>query len=165
MDTVRLDTADNVVTATRALQVGVPIEDTETRSMIPKGHKIATRKIAQGEAVRKYAQVIGYASADIEAGAHVHTHNVAFRNTDMEYEYATDLRPVTPDFHARSSATGKQYRYLIWNHPECPEERRGRVWHIPGPLDVEAMRRAWHGAGVSADVAVVDIDRMGVVLE
>ena len=96
MDTVRLDAADNVVTATRALQVGVPIEDIETKALIPTGHKIATQMIAQGEAVRKYAQIIGYASADIEAGAHVHTHNVAFRNTDTEYEYATDLRPVTP---------------------------------------------------------------------
>jgi len=96
MDTVRLDAADNVVTATRALQVGVPIEDIETKALIPTGHKISTQMIAQGEAVRKYAQIIGYASADIEAGAHVHTHNVAFRNTDTEYEYATDLRPVTP---------------------------------------------------------------------
>ena len=48
MDTVRLDAADNVVTATRALQVGVPIEDIETKALIPTGHKIATRNDRAG---------------------------------------------------------------------------------------------------------------------
>jgi altronate hydrolase len=44
--------------------------------------------------VRKYAQVIGYASQDIAAGDHVHTHNTEFRNTEADYEFSTDLRPV-----------------------------------------------------------------------
>lgn len=51
-------------------------------------------------------------------------------------------RADSPDFHARASAKAKTYRYLIWNAPECPEERQGCVWHIPGELDVEAMRLA-----------------------
>ena len=96
MDTVRLDPSDNVVTATRALEVGIPVETVATRALIPTGHKIATTDISKGEAVRKYAQVIGYASTDIAAGEHVHTQNVEFRNTDADYEFATDLRPVTP---------------------------------------------------------------------
>ena len=94
MDTVRLDPADNVVTATRALEAGVSVEGTTTRSLIPSGHKIATADIARGEALRKYAQIIGYASCDIAAGDHVHTQNVEFRNTDAVYEFSTDLRPV-----------------------------------------------------------------------
>jgi altronate hydrolase len=96
LDTVRLDAADNVVTATRALEAGVPVEQVVTRALVPTGHKIATSKIERGNPVRKYAQVIGYASEDIEPGDHVHTHNVAFRNTASDYEFATDLRPVTP---------------------------------------------------------------------
>ncbi|WP_299826195.1 UxaA family hydrolase [uncultured Roseobacter sp.] len=96
MDTVRLDPVDNVVTATRALEVGVAVEGTATRALIPSGHKIATQDIAKGAAIRKYAQVIGYAAGDIAAGDHVHTQNVEFRNTDADYHYATDLRPVTP---------------------------------------------------------------------
>ncbi|QJF49963.1 UxaA family hydrolase [Roseobacter ponti] len=96
MDTVRLDKSDNVVTATRALEAGVTVEDTTTRALIPSGHKIATRDIAAGEAVRKYAQIIGYAAGDIAAGDHVHTQNVEFRNTEAEYEFSTDLRAVTP---------------------------------------------------------------------
>ena len=44
--------------------------------------------------MRKYAQIIGYASTDIRPGEHVHTHNVDFRNTSADYEFATDLKSV-----------------------------------------------------------------------
>ena len=94
MDFVRLDPDDNVVTATRALEAGVAVEDTATTSLIPSGHKISTRAIAAGEEVRKYAQFIGLASEDIAPGDHVHTHNLAFRSTEVAYEFGTDLRPV-----------------------------------------------------------------------
>ncbi|MBV2359483.1 altronate dehydratase family protein [Thalassococcus sp. CAU 1522] len=96
MDYVRLDPSDNVVTATRALAVGHPVETTQTRALIPSGHKIATADIAKGAAIRKYAQIIGYAAEPIAAGEHVHTHNVEFRATAGDYEFSTDLRPVEP---------------------------------------------------------------------
>lgn len=96
MDFVRLDRADTVVTATRALEVGVAIDGITTNALIPSGHKVATSAMRSGDPVRKYAQLIGYASCDIAAGDHVHTHNVEFRNTDMAYEYSTDLRPIAP---------------------------------------------------------------------
>ena len=95
-DYIRLDEADNVVTATRALEVGAGVEDVQTTSLIPSGHKIAVRPIASGEEIRKYAQFIGLASTDISPGDHVHTHNVEFRNTQAEYQFGTDLRPVAP---------------------------------------------------------------------
>ena len=94
-DFVRLDPADNVVTATRPLEAGTTIEGTTTTALVPSGHKIATVPIPKGAAVRKYAQVIGYAATDIAAGDHVHTQNVEFRPTAGEYEFSTDLRPVT----------------------------------------------------------------------
>ena len=86
MDFVRLDRADMVVTATRSLSPGCEIEQIATRSAIPSGHKVATQAMAAGDPVRKYAQVIGYASCEILPGDHVHTHNVDFRNTDTDYE-------------------------------------------------------------------------------
>lgn len=94
---VRLDASDTVVTATASLEAGVAIEDVVTQSLIPSGHKIATRAMAPGEPIRKYAQIIGYAADHIAPGAHVHTHNVDFRGTDAAYEFATDLRPVAPN--------------------------------------------------------------------
>ncbi|MEL6885407.1 MAG: altronate dehydratase family protein [Pseudomonadota bacterium] len=96
MDFIRLDPSDTVVTATRALEVGAAVEGVATRALIPSGHKIATCDMPTGEAIRKYAQVIGYAACDIAAGDHVHTHNVEFRGTDVDYEFSTNLRPVAP---------------------------------------------------------------------
>ncbi|MFN7112709.1 MAG: UxaA family hydrolase, partial [Brevundimonas sp.] len=52
--------------------------------------------IAKGEAVRKYAQVIGHALADIAPGQHVHTHNLGFRAAQVEHRFASNLRPVAP---------------------------------------------------------------------
>ena len=105
--TIRLDPADNVVTATRMLETGTAVDDVVTTAIIPRNHKLASREIKAGEAVRKYAQVIGYATELIVAGGHVHTHNVEFRNTEEDYEISTDLRPaVTVAEAARDSFMG-----------------------------------------------------------
>ena len=94
-NTIRLDAADNVVMAMRSLETGADAEGNPTLSLVPRGHKIATRSIAAGEPVLKYAQIIGYASEDIAPGTHVHTHNIEFRGTAHDYQFSTDLRPVT----------------------------------------------------------------------
>jgi tRNA pseudouridine38-40 synthase len=49
---------------------------------------------------------------------------------------------ATADFHARFNATGKQYRYFVWNYPAMNPLLRHTAWHVPRPLDLEAMRRA-----------------------
>ncbi len=90
--TVRLSDADNVVTAVTPLEIG----QEGAVQLIPRGHKLATQEIPKGAPVIKYAQVIGFAAEDIAAGAHVHTHNLDFRNVDTEYEFGTNLRPVPP---------------------------------------------------------------------
>ncbi|MBT5000334.1 MAG: altronate dehydratase, partial [Tateyamaria sp.] len=102
MDFVRLDRADTVVTAVKSLAVGMAIEDITVRDAIPSGHKVATQAMGVGDSVRKYAQIIGYASREILPGDHVHTHNVQFRNTNTDYEFSTDLREV-------ASATTQDY--------------------------------------------------------
>ncbi len=57
---------------------------------IPAGHKKATETITTGEAVRKYNQIIGFASVDIAAGEHVHTHNCDFASFERDYAYSED---------------------------------------------------------------------------
>ena len=42
------------------------------------GHKVALRELAEGEPVRKYGQPIGRATRPIDAGEHVHDHNLGF---------------------------------------------------------------------------------------
>lgn len=91
---VRLSTADNVVSVTSPIEKGASIDGVISRQKIGRGHKIATQAISKGEPIIKYAQRIGEASMEIEAGDHVHTHNVAFRATNHDYEFATDNQPV-----------------------------------------------------------------------
>lgn len=72
---------DNVATTLEPLDAGEQAIAGETsltvRDAIPSGHKIALVPIAAGNAVVKYGSAIGIATADIEPGAHVHTHNLA----------------------------------------------------------------------------------------
>ena len=51
-------------------------------------------------------------------------------------------REVAPDMHARFSATYRAYLYRILNRPAPAALLRHHVWHIPQPLDVEAMQEA-----------------------
>jgi tRNA pseudouridine38-40 synthase len=46
------------------------------------------------------------------------------------------------DFHARFHATGKQYRYFIWNHRAMNPLLRATAWHVTRKLDLKAMRAA-----------------------
>jgi len=55
------------------------------------------------------------------------------------------LRKVKEDFHARFSATGKEYRYFVWNGPAVPPELRLYRLHERRPLDIDAMKRAAEG--------------------
>ncbi|BCU66947.1 dehydratase [Sulfolobales archaeon HS-7] len=43
---------------------------------IPLGHKIALRKIGEGNDVKKYGRSIGVATKEISLGEHVHVHNI-----------------------------------------------------------------------------------------
>jgi len=80
---LRLNAADNVVIAMRRLAPGEVVsgEGVTLADPIPSGHKLAASPIRAGETVLKYGQVIGVATADIAAGAHVHTHNLAVSET------------------------------------------------------------------------------------
>jgi tRNA pseudouridine38-40 synthase len=46
------------------------------------------------------------------------------------------------DFHARFSATAKEYRYFIWNAPTMNPLLRGSAWHVPRSLNLQAMQEA-----------------------
>ena len=46
---------------------------------------------------------------------------------------------VGAGFHARFSAVGRRYLYRILNRRAPATLDRGQVWHVPVPLDVDAM--------------------------
>jgi altronate hydrolase len=103
---------DNVATAIepidagRSLQIGA--QTIAAIQPIPRGHKIALRPIRAGEAVVKYGSPIGTATADIAAGAHVHTHNVASaRGRGDLAAAATSARIAEPDDDAANAPSGE----------------------------------------------------------
>lgn len=46
------------------------------------------------------------------------------------------------DFHARFNATGKQYRYFVWNHAAMNPLLRNSAWHVTRKLNLPLMRAA-----------------------
>ena len=68
---VLLRADDNVAVATRPIPAGFALELGDTviavREPIALGHKVAVHAIEPGAAVRKYGQIIGFASGPIEA--------------------------------------------------------------------------------------------------
>ena len=81
---IRIHPNDSVVMALRDLPAGEALElDGEagclgvvTTDPIPFGHKVAIASVADGEHVIKYGASIGIATADIQPGQHVHSHNL-----------------------------------------------------------------------------------------
>jgi altronate hydrolase len=66
----------------------------EVKQRIQSGHKLAIRDVQQGKPVRRYGSIIGFATQPIQAGSHVHTHNLAVGDLKQTYEYGVDMRPV-----------------------------------------------------------------------
>ena len=94
--TIRLGSDDDVVVALADLAVGntLPGLDLATRDPVPRGHKVAVRPIPEGAPVRKYGQVIGFASRPIAPGEHVHGHNMAYGDFDRDYAFGVDAIPT-----------------------------------------------------------------------
>ncbi len=94
--TLRLNPADDVVIAARPLSAGTVIEaeGVTCAEAIPAGHKLAVHAVTKGQPVRRYNQIIGFATQDIAVGQHVHTHNLAFETFEREYAVGIDVKPV-----------------------------------------------------------------------
>jgi altronate hydrolase len=94
---VHLRPEDNVAVAARHLLPGQELQFDGAVLTIAKrvglGHKVAVRPIKQGEAVRKYGQIIGFAGEDIPAGCHVHVHNVRADAFERDYAFCRDCPP------------------------------------------------------------------------
>ena len=94
--TLRLNANDNVIIARVDLQPGalLPDDAITCQERIPAGHKLATEAISPDDPVRKYGQIIGFATSPIKPGEHVHTHNMSLKEFDRDYAYAEDAQPT-----------------------------------------------------------------------
>jgi altronate hydrolase len=95
---IRLHPQDDVVIALDQLVSGTVVEGegVAVAGLVPPGHKMATRAIAAGEAVRRYGQIIGFATQPIRAGQHVHVHNLAIGDFARDYAHGTEARATEP---------------------------------------------------------------------
>ena len=91
---VRLHSRDDVCVAIDNVAKGTDWEGIISTDSIPAGHKMAVTRIATGEPVRKFNQIIGFASGDIEPGQHVHTHNCLFQGFERDYAFGIDATPT-----------------------------------------------------------------------
>lgn len=62
------------------------------RSALPAMHKVALKAIATGEPVQRYGQTIGMATADIEPGDHVHSHNLTSVTNEKAYDFCAGAK-------------------------------------------------------------------------
>ena len=97
---IRLHPADDVLIARSQLVGGTQAEGIAIKGLIPAGHKVATRAIAVGEPVRRYNQIIGFASKAIAPGEHIHTHNLwmgeAKGDFARDYAIGADVKAPAP---------------------------------------------------------------------
>ncbi|UPG72620.1 altronate dehydratase family protein [Roseomonas gilardii subsp. gilardii] len=92
---IRLHPEDGVVIARMVLPPGTTVAPgVRTEKRIPAGHKIAIRPHAKGEAVRRYGQVIGFATRDIAPGEWVHVEEIAMGDFSRDYAFGADLKPT-----------------------------------------------------------------------
>lgn len=95
---IKINPADDVVIARAGVPAGTRLaeEGITVVSDVPAGHKIALHDIAQGTAVRRYGQIIGFATQPIRAGEHVHTHNLGMGDFSRDYAFGKDAVALPP---------------------------------------------------------------------
>jgi altronate hydrolase len=96
---IRLHPEDDVAIARVPMAAGLVLTGEAeapitVRQTIPAGHKVALRSMNLGSPVRRYGQVIGFATMPIETGNHVHSHNLGVGALEHDYAVGRDVRPV-----------------------------------------------------------------------
>lgn len=102
---VRLHADDDVAIARGPISAGTTLAEVGgivTRDDIPGAHKVALRALEAGDPVRRYGQVIGFATRAIEPGMHVHTQNVSIGDFARDYAFGQDVKAVVPAENIRT---------------------------------------------------------------
>ncbi len=145
---VRVDPADQVGVALRPLAAGEVVTiDGGTLTVaepIATGHKIALMPIAAGDDVRRYGWPIGRATQAIDAGSHVHSHNLATKLSGEE-PYRYDPSPMV------APAGGRTHGFRGYVRSDGSVGTRNQIWVIPtvGCVGRTAQRVAMAAAKAS----------------
>ena len=90
--TLKLGSLDDVVVALKPVAVGQSLNGLHLTALsdISPGHKLAIRPIAPGQPVRKFNQIIGFATQPIAPGELVHTHNLVAGDFQRDYAIGSE---------------------------------------------------------------------------
>ena len=86
---------DNVGVSQFIIPEKTKIEGREINTIdpIPFGHKVCLKSVNKGDPIIKYDQIIGFASKNIQAGEHVHSHNLEFKEFKRDFK-VTDKKNI-----------------------------------------------------------------------
>lgn len=171
---ILLHPEDDVVIAREQLVGGAHVLDVTVRGLIPPGHKLARRDIVQGTPVRRYNQIIGFATRAIGAGEHVHSHNLDVGGDKGGFARdpapCSQVRPEPPRRHAELSgivrADGRvaTRNYIgVLSSVNCSAtvaraiadhfSRRTNPSALAGYPNVDGVVALTHGSGCGLDTA------------
>lgn len=90
---LKLGKHDDVAVALRSVDAGefLPELQLTALSNIPAGHKLALHALDAGSPVRKFDQIIGFATQPIAQGQHIHTQNLAVADFERDYAIGTSI--------------------------------------------------------------------------
>ncbi|MFN8185481.1 MAG: altronate dehydratase family protein [Gaiellales bacterium] len=96
---VHLHPDDQVVIAKQPLAAGTVVQlpgrgDVRVSRLVPPGHKLCLTGIGAGDPIRRYGQIIGFATQPVAPGDHVHSHNLEMRPFERDHAFCVDYRPV-----------------------------------------------------------------------
>lgn len=125
---IKINSLDNVIVALADLTKGtvLKLDDCEIvlKEDIKRGHKIAAKALAENENIIKYGAPIGHAVKKIEAGEHIHSHNVKTNLEGIgEYSY-------NPKISARN-CTKKDLNFKGYKREDGNVGIRNELWIVP----------------------------------
>jgi len=174
---IRLHPHDDVAIARVTLAAGqvIAIGDGALTlvQLIPSGHKLALHAIPVGDPIRRYGQVIGFASRPIQAGEHVHTHNVSVQSLGArDYAFGADVHPVdfVPETERRTfmgykranGRVGTRNMIAVISSVNCSAHTCRQIAHHFTPEllaaypNVDGVMALTHGSGCASRVGGPD---------
>ena len=143
-----LNASDNVAIAVDEFPPGaIAPPGVTARERIPRGHKMAVTAIPSDAPIRKFGQVIGFASQPIAAGDWVHEHNCRMKAFDRDYQFSADMRPET------IAAVEDQAAFLGFHRPN------GKV----GTRNYLAILTSVNCSATTARLIARDVERSGIL--
>ena len=108
---ILLNDSDNVAVMISGVEAGTSVNQGHiiSNEKIPSGHKVAVKRVGLGDPIKKYGQIIGFATKEIKPGEHVHVHNCGMGDFARDYQYG-EHAPTTKHVSESQKKTFQGFR-------------------------------------------------------